>query len=455
MLKFIKLYKVEIAIFFIAFAARLIFFLVCLHANAGDLITTIRGQDGYFDLSRNLLLGNGFSINPEAPFLPYSYGVPGYSYFIYFILWFTGSYKAVTLVQIITGSLIPILGMHISRQLVSKLKKIPTIVGVLLALAPYQVLFSFIFYTEAFFTFVFSLFLIVIINFLKNPKTNSAILAGLLLGLSTLIKPTVEYLPIVVIVLSLWYFRANLKSISIKLGYFLLMFMLVLTPWIYRNYKTFDMVGLGSAMPFNLYEVLLPSVLAINNNTSFAFEQQNLPIDAAVIFYHPPKSISHDAIVAILKHPIALVKLSILSGFTFFTHDGMLTFMQAARISPVNYLKGPAILMLINSPVEFIGTALGYMKTPMAFVLLTRLFWILMTVSFIAGLYSLLKRKMFNAELVFVTIVVVYFMLTTMVNGLAVNARFRMPVETLIFVIACVGVSNIPIFNKKSLNSPR
>ena len=74
---FLKQHKLELGIFALALVARLVFFFVCLYANGGDVIATVRGQDGYFGLSQNLLLGNGFSINPTAPFLPYSYGVPG------------------------------------------------------------------------------------------------------------------------------------------------------------------------------------------------------------------------------------------------------------------------------------------------------------------------------------------------------------------------------------------
>ncbi len=445
MLKFFKQHKIEFAVFFVAVIARLVFFFICLNANGGNLINTIHGQDGYFELSKNLLLGNGFSINPTPPFFEYSYGVPMYPFFLAFLLWATQSYAATAMIQLLLAALTPLIGMHLTRLVLPShplFDHAPLVVGILLAIVPYQMLFSFSFYTETLFILVFWIFLILFLNFLKTPSTRLAVWSGLFLGLATLTKPTVQYIVVVAIVFALWHFRNELRrDIMLKLASFSLIFFIVLAPWLYRNYQTFNMINLGSQVPFNLYEVLLPSVLAIENQTSFALEQQKLPLKAADIFFDTPESLLGEALTEILRHPLALIKLSILNSVTFFTHDGMLTFLQNAGVKQDANLGKPALLLFLSSPVEFAKVVWPYMRTPMAFVFFARLFGIVVTVFFGLGLYKLWHLKLFSPRLLFVTIIVLYFMLTTMINGLAVNARFRMPVEPIIFAIAYVGFS--------------
>lgn len=444
MLRFLKEHKLELAIFSLAVIARLVFFLVCLHANGGDLTRTIRGQDGYFDLSTNLVHGNGFSINPVPPYLEYSYGVPLYPFFMAFFLWISGSYAVAAMVQLLLGALIPIMGMYFARRFLpatERFRHAPLVVGVLLALSPYQILFSFIFYTETLFTLVFGVFLILFLNFLKKPSIRLAVWAGLFLGFATLIKPTVQYIVVMAIAFALWHFRKEWhKDLMTKLVCLALVFFMVLTPWLYRNYRVFHTVSLGTQMPFNLYEVLLPSVLSIEHHSSFGAEQQKLVLNTADIFYSPPANLTQVAVTEIAQHPVALVELSALSAFTFFTHDGMLTFLQAAGISPSTYLQKPALLLLLSSPWQFAQMVWMYMHTSMAAVFFARLFWIVVTACFFLGIYRLFRAKLLCSELLFSIIIVFYFMLTTMINGLSVNARFRMPVEPIIFVVAYAGL---------------
>ena len=427
-------------IFLLALAVRLTLFFFNLQAADGNLLTIIHGQDGYFDVSRNLFLGNGFSINPTPPFFEYSYGVPGYPYFLYFLLWLSGgSYAFTVAVQILLGAFIPVLGMHITRLLVP-FRRAPVVVGILLALAPYQILFSFIFYTETLFTVIFGIFLILFFKFFKNPSLRLTIWSAVFLGLATLTKPVVEYYIILVPLFILWHFRRTInRDLIKKLIIFIALFFLIVAPWFYRNYKTFDMIALSGAMPFNLYQVLLPSVLSIANHTSFAVEQDKLPRKAADIFFNTPKSVSSEAINEIRRHPIALIKLSILNGFTFFTHDGILTFLQASGIQPVSYLPKPAIIMLLTEPWQLARAIWLQLHTAMALVFFARLFWIAVVTLFFLGIYHLRRSKLFSPQVSFAVITVVYFMLTTMINGLTVNARFRMPVEPLIFAVAYAG----------------
>ncbi|MEK7607796.1 MAG: glycosyltransferase family 2 protein [Patescibacteria group bacterium] len=428
-------------IFLLAIIVRLALFFFNLNGADGNLITIIHGQDGYFDLSRNLFFGNGFSINPEPPYFEYSYGVPGYPYFLYFLLWLSGGSYAFTIaVQMILGAFIPVIGMHLTHLLVP-FRRAPLIVGILLALAPYQILFSFIFYTETIFTFLFGIFLILFFKFLEHLSLRLAVWSSMFLALSALTRPVVQYYVILVPLFMLWHFRKGItKNLVKKIALFVALFFLVLSPWLYRNHRTFNMIALSGQMPFNLYQVLLPSVLSMANGTSFVLEQQKLPRKAADIFFNTPKSVSSEAINEIKKHPIALIKLSALNGFTFFTHDGMLTFLQASGIQPVSYLSKPAVIMFLTEPVQLMREIWKQLHTSFALVFFARLFWVAVMALFLLGIYALWRWHLLTGAIIFAVLTVFYFMFTTMINGLTVNARFRMPVEPLIFIIAYAGL---------------
>lgn len=452
MLFFFKKYKPEISIFLLALAVRLVFFFLCLNSNGGNVIQTVYGSDGFFEIATNLVQGNGFSQSSSSPFLPYAYGVPVYPFFLAFLLWLTGSYGATAMVQLLLGSLLPLVGMAIVRLITSN-ERAPLFVGFLLALAPYQILFSFIFYTETLFTFIFGLFIIYFLKFLKEPSSKLSIISGFFLGLATLTKATVQYLIIFAIIFSLWTFRKELnKKLFYNLIYFVLVFFIVLSPWLYRNYRTFGAVNLSSQIPCVVSGVLLPSVLAIENGTTFAEEQNKVNTgDAESNYYYKMwNSHSEKAAEEVLRHPIALAKLSLLNAITFFTHDGMLTFLGAMGISSsVPFPNKPMLVILMNSPREFLSILWSFMQTSLVFVLFGRLFWIIVTLLFGIGIYKTWRSGTLTPQFIFPVIIVLYFMLTTMIIGLAANARFRMPVESVIFAVSFIGLNFIQERSKK------
>ena len=445
MQKHLKKYKIEIIIFTLATLVRLAFFFVCLNHNNGNIPDTVHGQDGYFEISKNLLEGHGFSASASAPQVPYSYGVPLYPYFLYFLLWLTGgSYLAVGMIQLLIGAFLPILAMRLSKLILPDHPRVAIATALVFAFSPFQILFSFIFYTETIFTLLFSLFLIAYLRFLKTPTYTLASLAGILLGLSTLTKATVQYLPIVAVVFALYHFRKNItKGSGYKLGLMLALFTVVISPWLYRNHAQFGETVLSTQMPFNIYGVLLPSVRAVANNTSFKVEQEKLQINGGELMSNTAKTRELAALATseIVGQPAAFVKLSALSLLTFFTHDGMLTFLQAAGIRPEVYPSKPAIVLLLESPGSFLSILGSYMKTSMSLVFLARIAWTLVFIAFLFGLGVFLRARKITSEMLFAVGIVFYFALTTLINGLAVNARFRMPIEVFYLPIAIIGAS--------------
>ncbi|PIQ92748.1 MAG: hypothetical protein COV70_00025, partial [Parcubacteria group bacterium CG11_big_fil_rev_8_21_14_0_20_39_22] len=375
------------------------------------------------------------------------------------LLYFFKSYWAVVFAQILIGSVIPLLGMRIVNKVIPSIK-ISVIVGLLLALEPYSILFSFIFYTETFFIFLFFIFLLFFFEYFKNSTYRNIIWAGLFLGLATLTKPTVQYLPIVIPFFILWHFRKNItKELVTQTAVFIGIFMLIIAPWLYRNYKEFGVVGMSAQPAFNLYVYLVPSVLSIENKTSFAEELKEFVrkdrFDENTITLANSDYFISRSVEVLRQHPVALLKSAVNSSVAFFTHDGMLTVLMYAGHTPSAYLSKPALFLLLDSPVKFWGVLKNITMSPLVAVLLGRIIWIIMTFAALYGALWLFISKKLGILLVFALFLIAYFMATTAINGLGVNARFRMPVNIFIFMFAVYGYLNMIEYAKTFISNYR
>jgi len=449
---FFKKHKILIIIFLIALLTRSALFFINFHSNDYDLIPTIKGDDGYYELSRSLLEGRGFTGDIEPPFSPNPLRTPIWPLVIAALLYFFKSYWAVVFAQILIGSVIPLLGMRIVNKVIPSIK-ISVIVGLLLALEPYSILFSFIFYTETFFIFLFFIFLLFFLEYFKNSTYRNIIWAGLFLGLATLTKTTVQYLPVVIPFFMLWHFRKNItKEVIIQIVLFMGIFMLTITPWLYRNYKEFGVVGMSAQPAFNAYVYLVPSVLSIENKTNFAEELKEFVrkdgFDENTITLANSDYFISRSVEVLRQHPVALLKSATNSSVAFFTHDGMLTVLMYSGHTPSAYLSKPALFLLFDSPVKFWGVLKNMIMSPLVAVLLVRIIWIIMTFAALYGALRLFTGKKFGILPVFALFLITYFAATTAINGLGVNARFRMPVNLFIFMFAAYGCLHIIEYTK-------
>lgn len=435
----IKAHRLGIVIFCVAFILRGLLFSFNLSQNDGDFVGTIMGDDGYYQISQGLIQGYGFSgdlENPDHP--PNPLRPPLWPLLIAFFAKIFGGYWAVLLFELTLGSFIPILGMYVARRIVTE--KLSKWVAGFLIFEPYLILLSFILYTETAFTFLFLVFLIFLFRYIEHQSTRNAVWTGVFLGLACMIKPTVQYFPILIPITLLILWRKKLMKVYIKhLVLFLVTFFLIIAPWLYRNYHEFGVWGMSAQPAFNLYVYLVPTVLAIDNKTDFRteyekfvkkdnFDENNINLSNSAFY-------KDEAMKVIKEHKVALIKSMFISGVTFFTHDGMLTVLGYSDIRITNTLSKP-IISLLGQPVELLKTIASYAGSPAIIILVMRLVWIFITVLFFIGAFLLLKREGARAPILAGLLMVLYFAITTCINGLGVNARFRIPVDVFIFSFA-------------------
>jgi hypothetical protein len=441
---FVRRHKIDLFIFALALIARLVLFGINLHAQNGDLISTIHGDDGYYELSRSLVAGHGFTGASAPPYIPNALRTPGYIVLLAGLLWLTKSYWVTILVQIVIGAFIPILGRRIALKLFPD-ARIGLWVGILMALEPYLVLFSSIFYTETVFIFLFLLFVLATLSYLEKGSYRQLVFSAVLLGFATLTKTTTQYLPLIIIPLFFFRFRKELKLKDnlLRAAVFLSLYFIVISPWLYRNVETFGVIGLSAQPAYNLYVYMVPSVLSLENGTSFPDELNKFTTEGEssgnVITLTNSSVYTKKALAILAAHPKGVLISAGITVVTFFTHDGMLTVLQHAGYVPRQYLSKPALTLLMSSPLQFLNVTAGYIESPFILVLLFRIFWIGITLFLFIGLVAYTRKNTSKEITWLVLLLILYFVTTSIVGGLGVNARYRMPIDPLIFAFAIYG----------------
>src|SRR3989344_3436610 len=104
--EFFRKHKIGIIIFVFAIAVGLALFVFNFQATNNDFIGTIHGGDGYYEISKNLIDGNGYSFDPGPIFKPEPLRPPLWIFTMAVIAKVFGSYVPVFIFEIILGSLI-------------------------------------------------------------------------------------------------------------------------------------------------------------------------------------------------------------------------------------------------------------------------------------------------------------------------------------------------------------
>jgi hypothetical protein len=144
------------------------------------------------------------------------------------------------------------------------------------------------------------------------------------------------------------------------------------------------------------------------------------------------------AIAEMKQYPIGLLKALGTALAAFFTHDAYVGILDHYGIS-LNYTH-PGLSTLITDPVAALSFVANMATRPEILVIVGRLFWILTTLAAIAGGILYLIRHGLSVYFVFFAGAIVYFAFTSLVLGLAVTGRFRIPVNPFIFMFAVYAV---------------
>lgn len=416
-MRFVRAYRYEIAIAALALIVHLACFWVVVRAHGGDIVQTVHGDDGYFEISTNILAGNGFSAATTTPYLPNALRTPGYIYFLVALFATTGSWAAVAFVQMLLACALPLLGMYIARNITDS-RIIGLITGSVLALDPTLALLSFQFYTETLFLVLFFSWLLLTFRYLETPRWTTLVASAGILGLAILTKTSAQYIPLLLTPFILWrsgtreWQRGALHSLA-----YLAIIGAILLPWVIRNSHTFGAPGLSAQTPYVFYTNFAPAVLTVARGSDFAEEIRTFSTvaerDSNAITLANGDMYVAKALEVVQAHPVAVIFVAGKSLFTFFTNDGMYTLLARSGYAPYDFLW-----LLIAA----------------------RLVWVVITIAaFVGALVYLFTER--SSLAILIILLVAYFAVTSTIAAFGTNPRYRLPVDPIILALAAMSLS--------------
>jgi 4-amino-4-deoxy-L-arabinose transferase-like glycosyltransferase len=199
----------------------------------------LRGDAAQYDIiAHNLVSGFGFSINPNVPTPTRAPIYPLFLSFIYFI--FGHNYTVVRFFQVILSGLTCVILYYIAKEIFNE--KIATISAWLLVSYPVLIVYTGLLLTETLFTFLLAVSVLLLIRGIVTAKTKYFIGSGTFLGLATLTRPVTLLFPFVILI----FFIIVKRKLILNWFAFFLIFVVVLFPWVLRNYKLFGMYNICS-----------------------------------------------------------------------------------------------------------------------------------------------------------------------------------------------------------------
>jgi hypothetical protein len=224
----------------------------------------------YATLAENILKYGNFSMQPGAHGVADAYRTPGYPFFIAVIEYISGTIDAVPIFQalLFVGAAFFMYMMALSIS--PKFKKAALVAVALLMIDPMTFYSSTFICTESLYTFFFTGALYFVI---KTPyKIKNYVIAGLFLGVSTLVRPSGYYMIIPIGLWMLWRIvkrgeNAENRKYVFKLGVALVFTAaIVVAPWYVRNGVRTGVYSLSSLEAINTIMFNMPMYLSYKSN---------------------------------------------------------------------------------------------------------------------------------------------------------------------------------------------
>lgn len=218
----------------------IIFFIVILVHVIGyygltSFIHIGKGTTEYEKIAGNISSGHGFVLQPGEETILWR--PPLYIYLItFFYTYVKNFYGTIVVFQTILNGLTCVLIYKIGEKVFDRW--VGFFAAMVLTCYPLFIINSFRLMPEAVFTFLLSLFLFFFIGFFEKPDWKRVAILGILLGLSTLTKASIQFLPFF---LGLYAFlwlrkRIQLVPVLIRLMGVIIIMIGVISPWTIRNY---------------------------------------------------------------------------------------------------------------------------------------------------------------------------------------------------------------------------
>lgn len=399
----------------------------------------IYGSDsqGYVSLAENLLNNGNFGHDKG---LIETFRTPGFPLLLAAWRSVFSDYRLYPILQIIFVLVSSVLIYEIARSVISW--KAGVAASLLFIIDPNTVYHAMVVLSEISYTLllIFALYLIVAKPKLFIPLEFAA---GLMLGFAALVRPVSFYLPLLFIsyfvVLGAKRFFSWRKVMISSLLLFV-SYCAVLTPWLLRNYSVSGVFDISSVPALNLFNYTIPQFLAYKNGTSAEFESEKLYAKAGIM-PEDADELSNSSIMKkiagshIWDNPFSFTLFYAVKSVPFFVSSGVgniqYTLSEIRGVPDASYSINMTSLILSGRFSEaFAEMKRNSVETVEQLILL---------LACILALFAL-ANKARRLDIILLLMVIVYF---AGVTNVASNARLRIPVSPLIYILAIVGLFNL------------
>jgi hypothetical protein len=403
---------------------------------------------GYLRLAVNLTEHGVYSQAAAVPYLPDADRTPGYPLFLASIFAIAGpSMAAVAVAQSVLHALTGLLVARLGENLFGS-ARIGSAGALCWAAAPIPAIFCGILLTETLFTPVFLLTLLL----LSKPSVRRAAFAGGIAGIGILIRP-IAFL-IWPALFPTFVIRSRGRKAMVDFAAFSAVLAAVLSPWMYRNAVVFGTPTLAAVQGVNLLYntaagyiawmdgLTLAEARTVTEQNYFAYlEQEGL---------QPANPVEESNAESALAMRILLADP--IRGFWFNGVDSLNGFRPGASYMFV--FLSPGTLEPDDLAEGELSPAVSNIDRPeilLTMVLLSAFYGFLFLLA-AAGIISLLRKRDWKTLSLFLlpSLILLYL------PGISSNARFRIPIEPLMCLLAAAALLEIlpPIAARLRKKSP-
>jgi len=391
-----------------------------------------KDSGSYAELSQSIINDHSFVLNGKIETML----TPGYSFFVAVLKVVTGSYFGVTLIQIFLVFGSAIILRRIGQLFMSK--QAGEIAAVFLIANPATLAISLAILSDILFLFLFISGFYLALSSVKEGMVFRVMIVSLLFGIAIYVRPMgVLAFPIFIVpfLASGLFLKEKIKSI----GLMVILIVVVLSPWIIRNYALTGVADFSSFKASNMSEFAIPMFLSYLNGTTVTQERDSFALTTGI-----PMSSWHDLRFSdalnkasekiLLEHPFEYIWYQTSSSLPFLfssTIEYASVFYRGAMHIQPKYVPGSMNFLLDGDWRSFFDSIFSvWWKVG------ERALWLILYFFVVAGIW--INRKKYSTwAFVFV---ILYLMFLA---GPVGNARYALPTLPFTFVLAAAGMINL------------
>lgn len=248
----VKIPKAFLVVFLLCFLIRVVFFLAIRPWDPAVVDDKILQTDakGYHELALNLIEYHNFKYDGILDV----YRPPLYPLFIACHYAIFGVHPWIVLfVQVLINVATCALLFVILKEAINA--DVAVYASLFFALDPFFILYSSYLFSDVLFVFLNVIaayfFTKAILKNFNNEYRHIA-LSALFFGFAALTKPVEQYIPVIIVMILLMLNRRMIRRAFVPCGMFAVIFFLVISPWMIRNYVKYGSFSLSTSASYNL-----------------------------------------------------------------------------------------------------------------------------------------------------------------------------------------------------------